>query len=96
MISDSVTSNNNEKYCTIITSENCDFGTLNKNGYFKCLQDIEAKMRKQKLKFLLNANIFRNCNINLFTKSFSNFFSKRLLYSHEELFREGEEPKKIK
>ncbi len=91
MISDSVTSNNNEKYCTIITSENCDFGTLNKNGYFKCLQDIEAKMRKQKLKFLLSLPIFKGCNNYFFKKKFSSFFTKRLVYSHEELFKENEE-----
>ena len=46
------------------------------------------RMRRKKLNFLLNANIFRNCNKNLFTKSFTSFFSKRLLYSHENLFSE--------
>ena len=94
MISDINQNNNDFRVSTIITKKNCHFGTLDKIGYCKCLKNVSEKMRKKKLNFLLNANIFRNCNINLFTKSFSNFFSKRLLYSHEELFREGDEPKK--
>ena len=94
IISESLTSNSkNEKYCTIITNDNCDFGTLNKNGYFKCLQDVESKMRKQKLKFLLSLPIFKNCNSYIFKKKFSSFFTKRLVYSHEELFKENEEVK---
>ncbi len=94
MMNDINQNNNDFRVSTIITKKNCHFGTLNKIGYSKCLKNVSEKMRKKKLNFLLNANIFRNCNVNLFTKSFSGFFSKRLLYSHEELFREGEEPKK--
>ena len=96
MINEVYQSNKSERYSTIISQENSDFGTLDRFGYTKCLKNVSERMRRKKLNFLLNANIFRNCNKNLFTKSFTSFFSKRLLYSHENLFSEGDDVKKIK
>ena len=42
---------NNEKYNTIITKENCDFGVLNRLDYTKCLREITEKTRKKKYVF---------------------------------------------
>ena len=94
MMNEVYQSNKSERYSTIISQENSDFGTLDRFGYTKCLKNVSERMRRKKLNFLLNANIFRNCNKNLFTKSFTSFFSKRLLYSHENLFSEGDDVKK--
>ena len=78
--------------CTIITSKNCDFGTLNKEEYKICLKDISEKVRKKKLKFLLSLDIFKNFNQNVFTKKFSSYFKKRMISNREILFNEGDEP----
>ena len=78
--------------CTMITSKNSDFGTLNKEEYKICLKDISEKVRKKKLKFLLNLEIFKNFNQNVFTKKFSSYFKKRMISNREILFNEGDEP----
>ena len=78
--------------CTIITSKNSDFGTLNKEEYKIFLKDISEKVRKKKLKFLLNLEIFKNFNQNVFTKKFSSYFKKRMISNREILFNEGDEP----
>ena len=83
---------NNEKYNTIITIENCDFGVLNRLDYTKCLREITEKTRKKKIRFLLSLSIFLHCNQNSFGKNFDSYFSKRLVYFNEKLFNEGDEP----
>ena len=65
--------------CTIVTSKNSDFGTLNKEEYKICLKDKSEKVRKKKLKFLLNLEVFRNFNQNVFTKKFNSYFKKEWL-----------------
>ena len=77
--------------CTIITSKNCDFGTLKKEEYKICLKDISEKVRKKKVKFLLSLDIFKNFNKYVFTKKYSSYFNKRLISNKEILFNEGDE-----
>lgn len=79
----------NTRVMTIITKEDCDFGTLDKISYNKCLKEVSEKMRKSKLNFLLQMEIFKNCNKNLFMKNFCNFFTKKILHSQDTLFEEG-------
>ena len=50
----------NKRLVTIITNEDCDFGTLDKDEYNKCLKEVSEKMRKSKLNFLLQMKIFNN------------------------------------
>lgn len=79
----------NTRVMTIITKEDSDFGTLDKMSYNKCLKEVSEKMRKSKLNFLLQMEIFKKCNKNLFMKNFCNFFTKKILHSQDTLFEEG-------
>ena len=79
----------NKRLVTIITNEDCDFGTLDKDGYNKCLKEVSEKMRKSKLNFLLQMKIFNKCNKNLFTKNFCNLFTKKVIHNQDALFEEG-------
>lgn len=36
----------NQRVMTIITKEECDFGTLDKMGYNKCLREVSERIRK--------------------------------------------------
>lgn len=75
---------------TIITKHPCEFGILDKPGYNKCLHDITEKMRKIKVIFLLNLEIFHGCDQTLFMKNFSNFFRRKIFHYGESLFTETE------
>lgn len=80
---------NNQRVSTIITAKDCEFGILDKEGYNKCLKDAYERIRKIKLNFLLQIQIFIKCNKSLFMRSFSNFFTKRTFQSKETLFNEN-------
>ena len=75
---------------TIITKHPCEFAILDKQGYNKCLHEITEKMRKLKVIFLLNLEIFHGCDQTLFMKNFSNFFRRKVYHYGETLFTENE------
>ena len=83
-------SSSSTRELTIITKHPCEFGILDKPGYNKCLHDITEKMRKIKVIFLLNLEIFNGCDQTLFMKNFSNFFRRKLFHYGESLFTERE------
>ena len=75
---------------TVITSEPCHFGTLNKQTYDKCLKAVSEKTRKAKLNFFFKLNLFKTCDRNLFMKNFYNFFTKKTMTHPQTLFNQNE------
>ena len=76
---------------TVITSENCHFGTLNKQTYDKCLKAVSEKTRKAKLNFFFKLDLFRTCDRTLFMKNFYNFFTKKTMTYPQILFGQNEQ-----
>ena len=85
-----------EHVSTIISKENCDFGILDRASYIKCLKEVSERQRKKKLNYLLDLNVFRGCNKNLFMNSFSNFFNKIIIQNNDILFNEGDDASNMK
>ena len=85
-----------ENVSTIISKENCDFGILDRVSYIKCLKEVSERQRKKKLNYLLDLNVFRGCNKNLFMNSFSNFFNKIVIQNNDILFNEGDSANNMK
>lgn len=79
----------NQRVSTILTSTDCEFGVLDKEGYNNCLKDSYERIRKIKLNYLLQIKLFKRCNKSLFMKSFSNFFIKRTFQSQDTIFTEN-------
>ena len=95
MISD-ISQNNalNQRVVSVITSENCHFGTLNKTAYNKCLKTVNEKSRKAKLNFFFKLDLFKTCDRNLFTKSFYNLFTKKTMKNPQVLFSQHQKTDK--
>ena len=92
MITD-ITQNNtiNHRVVSVITSDDCYFGTLNKSNYNKYLRDINERIRKAKLNYFFKLDIFKTCDRNLFVKSFCDFFTKTTITTPHILFKQHEQ-----
>ena len=97
MMSDMNQNNVQTEYVsTIISKEDCDFGTLDRASYIKSLKEVSERMRKKKLNYLLDLNFFKGCNKNLFMNSFCNLFEKKIISNNEVLFNENDNASNMK
>ena len=94
MISDVNQNNVNQRVVSVIASDNCHFGTLNRSAYNKCLKTVNEKARKAKLNFFFKLDLFKTCDRNLFTKSFYNLFTKRTMTNPQVLFNQHQKTDK--
>ena len=91
MISDIAQINTlNHRVVSVITSDDCHFGTLNKSNYNKYLRDVSERMRKAKLNYFFKLDVFKTCDRNLFVKSFCDLFTKKTIANPRVLFKQHE------
>ena len=84
-----------KRTATIITTENCVFGTLTKNLYNFCLRSTQDKLRNNLIQFFLNGPIFKGVNQTIFESKYYNWFIKRKYKNKKVLFRQGEKRERI-
>ena len=84
-----------KRTATIITNEECIFGTLTKNLYNFCLKSTQEKLRNIIIQFFLNGPIFKGVNQPIFEGKYYNWFIKKKYKNRTILFKQGEKRKKI-
>ena len=84
-----------KRTATIITNEECIFGTLTKNLYNYCLKSTQEKLRNIIIQFFLNGPIFKGVNQPIFEGKYYNWFIKKKYKNRTILFKQGEKRKKI-
>ena len=84
-----------KRTATIITNEDCIFGTLTKNLYNFCLKSTQDKLRNIIIQFFLNGPIFKGVNQPIFEGKYYNWFIKKKYKNRTVLFKQGEKRKKI-
>ena len=75
---------------TVITLDNCDFATLNKDNYDFLLNDAVQKIKNMNIKWLLNETIFEDIDRTVFERKYYNYFVKFKINHNEILVKEGE------
>ena len=84
-----------KRNATIITNENCVFGTLYKEPYQMFIKETMEKARKINVELLLKSKLFRGCNSEKFELHFFSCFKFVKKNKGEYLFRQGEERSNI-
>lgn len=80
---------------TIITEEECHFGTLDKISFLKCLSDVSEKLNRINLSFLISQKIFSRLNMNLFQKNYFGYFVAKELKKGDFIANENKEANAI-
>ena len=86
---------NNKRSATIITKEDCYFGTLVKQVYDLSLRAAQEKLRLRNILFFTRGPIFKGINNNIFLNKFFYTFSKNTYRKGDIIFKKGEERKSI-
>ena len=86
---------NNKRSATIITKEDCYFGTLIKQVYDLSLRAAQEKLRLRNILFFTRGPIFKGINNNIFLNKFFYTFSKNTYRKGDIIFKKGEERKSI-
>ena len=84
-----------KRTATIITNEDCIFGTLTKALYNFCLKSTQDKLRNIIIQFFLNGPIFKGVNQPIFEGKYYNWFIKKKYKNRTILFKQGEKRNKI-
>ena len=84
-----------KRNATLITNEDCVFGTLYKDAYQMFIKETMEKARKINVELLLKSKLFRGCNSEKFELHFFSCFKFVKKNKGEYLFRQGEERSNI-
>ena len=84
-----------KRNATLITNENCVFGTLYKDAYQMFIKETMDKARKLNVELLLKSKLFRGCNSEKFESHFFSCFKFVKKNKGDYLFRQGEERSNI-
>lgn len=84
-----LTSSTAKRTATIICDEETVFGTLQREAYNSCIRDIQSKIRRGNVKFLLGMKIFSHLNWNFFESRIFNFFKQIQTVSKEIVIQQG-------
>ena len=84
-----LTSSTAKRTATIICDEETVFGTLQRDAYNSCIRDIQSKIRRGNVKFLLGVKIFSHLNWNFFESRIFNFFKQIKTVSKEIVVQQG-------
>ncbi len=76
---------------TIISLETSYLGSLNIEIYKSCIKDVQEKIRKTNIQFLLSIDIFNNIKFEIFDNKYFNFFKNIILKRGEYLFKKNME-----
>ena len=85
----------NKRTATVVTKEDCYFGTLVKNVYDLSLRAAQEKLRLRNVLFFTRGPIFKGISNNIFLNKFFYTFKKRSYKKGDILFRKGEKRKTI-
>ena len=76
---------------TIISLETSYLGSLNIDIYKSCIKDVQEKIRKNNIQFLLSIDLFNNFKFETFDNKYFNFFKNITLKRGEYLFQKNME-----
>ena len=85
----------NKRTATIITKEECYFGTIIKQVYDLSLKAAQEKLRLRNVLFFTRGPIFKGLSNNIFLNKFFYTFKKKAYQKGDILFNKGEERKNI-
>ena len=86
---------NSRRSATVVTKEDCYFGTLIKQVYDLSLRAAQEKLRLRNVLFFTRGPIFKGINNNVFLNKFFYTFKKLTYQNGDILFKKGEERKSI-
>ena len=86
---------NSKRTATIITKEDCYFGTIIKQVYDLSLRAAQEKLRMRNILFFTRGPIFKGLSNNIFLNKFFYRFKKNYYRKGDILFKKGEERKSI-
>ena len=86
---------NSKRTATIITKEDCYFGTIIKQVYDLSLRAAQEKLRMRNILFFTRGPIFKGLSNNIFLNKFFYRFKKNYYRRGDILFKKGEERKSI-
>jgi CRP-like cAMP-binding protein len=84
-----------KRSATIITTQQTHFGTMNKKNYTDCIKDVNEKVKKNNINFVLSLQVFKNGNSHLFMKNYYNFLVLKKVNWREKLCVEGADPENV-
>ena len=85
----------NKRTATVVTKEDCYFGTLVKQVYDLSLRAAQEKLRMRNILFFTRGPIFKGISNNIFVNKFFYTFKKRYYKKGDILFRKGEKRRNI-
>ncbi len=85
----------NIRNASILCINNCIFGSLSKNMYDNCIKNVQLKLRRKKISFVLNCELFKEVQIEDFERKYFNFFKNFKLNQNDYLFKQGNERNEI-
>ena len=80
---------NLKRTATIISKEDCVFGTLTSEAYNMNIKNIQTKIRRNNIRFLLSFNVFKDLSWNIFANNFFNFFKLRRFNHNDIIIKQG-------
>ena len=80
---------NLKRTATIISKEDCVFGTLTSEAYNMNIKSIQTKIRRNNIRFLLSFNVFKDLSWNIFANNFFNFFKLRRFNHNDIIIKQG-------
>ena len=80
---------------SIITINDCVFGTLTKNAYEQCFKGTQEKIRNLNCFFFVNGPIFKQVKQTIFDKKYYNYFAQIESSIGEKLISQNEKMKTI-
>lgn len=86
---------NSKRTATIITKDDCYFGTIIKQVYDLSLRSAQEKLRMRNILFFTRGPIFKGLSNNIFLNKFFYRFKKNYYRKGDILFKKGEERKSI-
>ena len=85
----------NIRNASILCVDNCIFGSLSKNMYDNCIKNVQLKLRRKKISFVLNCELFKDVQIEDFERKYFSFFKNFKLNQNDYLFKQGNERNEI-
>ena len=79
----------NKRIETVICNKDCEILYLNKEMYNEYIKKISEKLRREKLKYLLEIYLLKTENKNNFIKNYSGYFVKKIFKYNEYIYTEN-------
>ena len=84
-----------QRTATIFVKKKSIFGTLNSNNFQNSISNIQDKIKKKNINFILSFQIFHQLSVSFFTNNYWNFFIHKKIEKDEYIFKKGNERNEI-